>query len=156
MKKLLKIVIVLIFVATICIYPTCIVYASTASTPVLVYYSDSDYGMLKFYEYQYQNQSEPLDLLAGQTTYLMDFANPSTTLWQVPAGKGFCITANLPLVGSYVRLQIFKPGTGFIFDVVTDSLGYVFPPEQQDREYIIFITAINNAQISDYAFNTTD
>ena len=135
------------------IYPTCIAYASTASVPVRL----ANYPDFIFYEYQYQNMREPLDLLPGDTTYLMDFANPKTSLWQVPAGKAFYFTANLPLVGGYVRLRVMKVGTGFILDeVIGDSFSYYFPPDSQHREYIIFITAQTKAQISDYSFFLTD
>jgi hypothetical protein len=147
MKKILKRVFVIVFAATLFAMPVSIAYASTESTPVLI--GDS-YGSRE-YSYYYQGQPEPLDLLTGQIVYLLDFANTQSPIWQVPAGKEFWFVSYMSNVGSSVRVQIFKPGTGFIVDEVrTDYLFYTFPPEQQDSQYYVFVTAITDSRIPGY------
>ncbi len=137
MKTILRRIVALVSIATLCLMPVSTALASSTSQPVLTY---NAYGM-KMYTYQ----PDPLDVSAGQTVYFLD----SGSEWQVPTGKSFGFYIG-SFSGSY-RIQVFKYGSGIVTDMqISGSRYFVYPVENTSTYYLVFITAITDTRVTDY------
>ena len=140
MKKLLKRIIVIAFVAVLFTAPST---ALAASTPVLQVEDDG----FKYFLYE----PEPYYLAGNNSTFLKD-TTTSDGWWRIPAGRPFYTNVYLNEPGTY-RVIISKEGTGVVYDsgIITEFTSQaVFPPLTKDAKYLIWITAYTNINIMAY------
>lgn len=142
MKKLLKRIIAIAFVAILFTAPSNALAAST-SMPVLIFNQEG----IKYFEYQ----PSPY-YLSSNTSVVLEDTTTADKWWDIPANHES--TNNFYLKESgYFRVMVFERNEGLIYDtgVINDFYHQIrFPAQTTAKKYQIWVTAYTPINITGY------